>query len=48
LASDLLPKIFGSRSLPVVGGRGAGLVMLQLLTPARSGFVQYATGLGGR
>jgi len=48
LFSDGLPKLFALPQLPMIAGRVAGLVGLDLLMPAQKAFVRFAAGLGGR
>ena len=45
LFSDVLPDLFARRQLPLVMGRGAGLLALELMPPLKSSFVRFATGM---
>ena len=46
--SDSLVRWFGESALPVVAGRSAGLLALDLITPLKHGFARQAAGLGGK
>lgn len=46
--SDQLPKIFGIDQALIEIARGAGLVALDILPPAKKAFVQFATGLAAK
>lgn len=46
--SDQLPKIFSKDQLLAEIVRGAGLVALDILPPAKKAFVQFATGLAAK
>jgi 2-octaprenyl-6-methoxyphenol hydroxylase len=46
--SDYLPKMFSQRLLPLELGRGASLVLMDILPPVKTGFVRFAAGLAGR
>jgi 2-polyprenyl-6-methoxyphenol 4-hydroxylase len=46
--SDYLPKMFSQRLLPLEVGRGASLVLMDILPPLKTGFVRFAAGLAGR
>ncbi len=46
--SDNLVRWFGEAPLPVLAGRSAGLLALDLIAPLKHGFARQAAGLGGR
>ncbi|CAA0079647.1 2-octaprenyl-6-methoxyphenol hydroxylase [BD1-7 clade bacterium] len=45
LFSDVLPGLFARRQLPLVVGRGMGLLALELVPSLKSSFVRFATGM---
>lgn len=45
LFSDVLPGLFARKNPLLAAGRGAGLLALELLDPAKSSFTHFATGL---
>lgn len=45
LFSDVLPSLFARQNPLIAAGRGIGLLGLELLPPAKSSFINFATGL---